>query len=197
MEKKGIKWGSTLFHWGIIAVFFGHVAGLLIPISVYHALGIPDEVYHKGALYGGGVAGIAAALGVIILLVRRVNVRRVWVNSSVSDVLAIVFLTIVIYTGVTATGINAAAGFDYRTTINPWVRGILTFHPNSLLMVNVPLPFKIHMFCALSLFAVWPFTRLVHVFSLPITYLWRSSYVLYRRRSPRKVTRKQQAHEKF
>lgn len=184
-EKRALKWGSQLFHWGIIAVFFGHVAGLLIPISVYHALGVPDELYHKGALYGGGVAGIAAAVGVLILLGRRVNVRRVWKNTSVSDLVAILLLTIVILTGMTATSLNASVGFDYRTTINPWVRGVLAFHPDRTLMDQVPLPFKIHMFAALSLFAVWPFTRLVHVISLPITYLWRT-YVLYRKRTPQK-----------
>lgn len=182
-EKRILKWGSQFFHWGIICVFFGHVAGLLVPISVYHSIGLPDEVYHKGALYGGTVAGIAAAIGILTLVFRRLSVPRVRINSTVSDLLAVIFLTIVIITGIMATSLNATAGFDYRLTINPWVRGILTFHPDASLMVNVPLPFKIHMLCALSLFAVWPFTRLVHVISLPITYLGRT-YVLYRKRAP-------------
>lgn len=75
-------------------------------------------------------------------------------------------------------------GFDYRTTIGPWLRGILFFRPDASLLESVPIWFKIHMLAALGLFPVWPFTRLVHVFSVPLRYLFRS-YVIYRKREPR------------
>lgn len=187
LEKRVLKWGSTLFHWGIIFVFLGHVAGLLVPLSVYRAIGVSDELYHFMALSAGGIAGLAALVGALILMVRRLRVKRVRATSSAGDILAIVLLLVVILTGMSATGTNAVShsGFDYRVTINPWIRGILSFQPNASLMLAVPVAFKIHIVAAFGLFAVWPFTRLVHVFSLPITYL-RRSYVVYRRRQPQK-----------
>lgn len=183
LEKRVLKWGSSLFHWGIIFVFCGHVAGLLVPLSVYRAVGVSDEVYHFIAVFAGGIAGLAALVGGVILLVRRLRVKRIRATSSVGDIVAIVLLVTVIVTGMSATGANTVghAGFDYRTTISPWVRGVLTFRPDASLMLTVPLAFKIHIGASLALFAVWPFTRLVHVFSLPLTYL-RRSYVVYRRR---------------
>lgn len=185
LEKSVLKWGSTLFHWGIIFVFFGHVTGLLVPLSVYRALGVSDELYHFMALFAGGIAGLAALVGASILMVRRLSVKRVRATSSAGDILAIVLLVVVILTGISATGTNTVSHseFDYRATINPWIRGILTFRPDASLMLAVPVAFKIHIVAAFGLFAIWPFTRLVHVFSMPITYL-RRSYVVYRRRQP-------------
>lgn len=183
LEKRVLKWGSTLFHWGMVFVFFGHVAGLLVPLSVYRSLGVTDEMYHFMALFAGGIAGLAALVGAVILMLRRLRVKRVRVTSSAGDIVAIVLLVVVLLSGMSATGTNAVghAGFDYRTTINPWIRGVLTFRPDATLMSTVPIWFKIHVAAAFGLFAVWPFTRLVHVFSMPIMYLCRS-YVVYRRR---------------
>ncbi|MBD3918567.1 respiratory nitrate reductase subunit gamma [Paenibacillus sp. PR3] len=183
LEKRMLKWGSLLFHYGIIAVFFGHVAGLLVPVSVYHTLGISDEAYHIGALAGGLPAGVITLIGVLILLYRRLTVIRIRATSSVGDRVAIVVLALVILTGVLATSGNALSHteFDYRTTINPWLRGLMVLQPDPELMSTVPIGFKIHMMTSFALYLVFPFTRLVHVFSLPIGYL-RRSYVLYRRR---------------
>lgn len=185
LEKRLLKWGSTFFHWGIICVFFGHVAGLLVPIGVYHALGVSDETYHIMAVLGGGVAGLAATIGLFILVYRRFNVKRIRATSSFGDLLALVLLLIVALTGMSATTGNTLAhtGFDYRTTIGPWIRGVLTLHPDVSLMKEVPIGFKIHIICAIGLFATLPFTRLVHILSVPIMYL-RRSYVVYRRRTP-------------
>ncbi|MCF6092566.1 respiratory nitrate reductase subunit gamma [Microaerobacter geothermalis] len=192
LEKRILKWGSILFHWGIVFVFFGHIAGLLIPISFYQSLGVSDELYHIIAVGIGGLAGFATAIGVFILLFRRLSMRRIRSTTSMGDMAAIVLVAIAIVTGMLATTTNAVGSseFDYRTTIGPWIRGVFTLQPDASFMAEVPQPFKIHVISALSLFAVWPFTRLVHVFSLPITYLWRS-YVIYRRRNPRVITSKQ------
>jgi nitrate reductase gamma subunit len=183
LEKRMLRWGSLLFHYGIIAVFFGHAAGLLVPVSVYHALGVSDETYHLVAITGGLPAGIVTLAGVMILLYRRLTVARIRATSSFGDRAAIVMLALVILTGVLATTSNALSHteFDYRTTINPWLRGLLVFQPDSELMDTVPIGFKIHIVTTFALYLLFPFTRLVHVFSLPISYL-RRSYVLYRRR---------------
>lgn len=184
LEKRMLKWGSVAFHYGILAVFCGHAAGLLVPADVYRSLGIRDETYHLVAVAGGLPAGLIALAGAAILLVRRIAVPRIRAASSAGDWVAMTALLLVIVTGLAATAANAAnpAHFDYRTTIGPWLRGLLTFRPRPELMANVPVGFKIHILMSFLLYAVFPFTRLVHVFSVPLGYLKRR-YVLYRRRT--------------
>ncbi|MFC4597991.1 respiratory nitrate reductase subunit gamma [Cohnella hongkongensis] len=183
LEKRKLKWGSLLFHYGILAVFCGHVAGLLVPVEVYRTLGISDELYHLAAVAGGMPAGIAAFVGSLILLYRRYADPRIRATSSFGDRVAIIVLVIVIFTGLAATTANSLSHseFDYRTTINPWLRGVLALQPEPALMETVPIGFKVHIVTTFVLYLVFPFTRLVHVFSLPLGYL-RRSYVLYRRR---------------
>jgi nitrate reductase gamma subunit len=176
LEKGFLRYGSVLFHYGIFAVIGGHVMGLLIPISFYHALGVPDEVYHAVAIYAGGAAGLVTWLGVILLLIRRIFNKRVRKHSSPSDYVTLVLLTIVITLGEFMTtvysGINGA--YEYRTTVGPWFRDIFVFHPNASLMVHVPLVLQIHAIAAWLLFASIPFTRLVHIYSLPWRYPTRA-----------------------
>jgi len=185
LEKKQLRIGSNLFHWGIIFVFFGHVMGLVIPVEVYEAMGVTEHQYHVIALSGGIPAGIAALIGILLLLYRRMSVRRLIATSSKGDWVSLIFLTIVILSGLTATLFNIdPKGFDYRTTIGPWLRSLITFRANAALLESVPIWFKVHLIATMGIFAAWPFTRLVHVFSMPIRYLTRS-YVIYRKRQPR------------
>lgn len=185
LEKKLLRLGSNLFHWGIIFVFGGHVMGVLIPIEVYEAMGVNEHQYHMIALIGGIPAGIAATIGILILYYRRMTVRRLIATSTKGDWATLFFLTIVLLSGMSATFLNIDSnGFDYRTTIGPWLRGILSFRADASLLADVPVWFKIHILAALGIFAAWPFTRLVHVFSMPIRYITRS-YVIYRKRGPK------------
>lgn len=188
LEKKSLRWGSMLFHLGIIMVFFGHVGGLLIPKAWTEAVGVSQEMYHAGAVYGGGFAGIMTLAGIGILLFRRLNVKRVRVTSSFTDILVAVLLFLIILMGVYNTlGYNMfVGGFDYRESIGPWLRGIFTFTPNPTFMSDVPLFFKLHVIFSFAIFGIWPFTRLVHVWSMPISYLKRS-YIVYRSRGARRV----------
>lgn len=185
LEKKQLKLGSNLFHWGIIFVFFGHVAGILIPKGFYDAIGIHEHFYHTMALLAGIPAGIATILGLIILANRRLTVKRVKATSSKSDFASLFFLFLAVLTGLLSTFMNIDSnGFDYRETIGPWFRSLFIFQPDGSVMADeVPLWFKLHVLGVFVLLAVWPFTRLVHVFSLPLKYLSRS-YVVYRRRKP-------------
>ncbi|OZU90177.1 respiratory nitrate reductase subunit gamma [Virgibacillus indicus] len=188
LEKKRLRFGSTVFHWGIIFVFFGHVAGLLIPKLWFDVLGITDDMYHFGAIWFGGLAGLAVVIGGFFLFLRRVAVKRIVKNSSVSDYVALIMLGIVVLVGFTNTaGYTATGGdFDYRVTIGPWLREILTLQPSQgmvLAMAQAPIGFQLHVSLAFVLFAIWPFTRLVHVFSLPLKYLTRN-YVVYRNQKP-------------
>ncbi len=183
LEKRKLRWGSLLFHYGVLAVFCGHIAGLLIPVEVYRGLGISDEEYHLAAIVGGMPAGIVTFAGSLLLLYRRYADARIRATSSLGDRVALIVLIVVLFTGLAATAASSMShgDFDYRTTINPWLRGVLAFQPNPQLMETVPIGFKIHILTTFALYLVFPFTRLVHVFSLPLGYL-RRSYVLYRRR---------------
>ncbi|OEG00059.1 respiratory nitrate reductase subunit gamma [Vulcanibacillus modesticaldus] len=188
LEKNNLKWGSILFHIGILMVFGGHVVGLLVPKSVVEGLGISEEMYHASAIYGGGLAGIITLIGIIILLFRRISDSRVIATSSFNDTLIAVLLLVEIGMGVYNTlGFNLfVGGFDYRETIAPWIRGLFILKPNPLLMKDVPLFFKLHTIFAFAIFGLWPFTRLVHVWSLPLEYI-RRSYIVYRSRRTKKA----------
>src|SRR5690625_4982345 len=192
LEQKRLRLGSILFHYGIIFVFFGHVAGLLIPKAWFDFFGINSDMYHFGAIFFGGIAGVVTVIGGALLFLRRVSVKRIVKNSSTSDYVSLVLLGIVVLVGFTATiGYTASGGtFDYRVTIGPWLREIITFQPSEsmvLAMAQSPIGFQMHVLLAFLLFAVWPFTRLVHVFSLPLKYLQRR-YIPYRNmRLPRNV----------
>lgn len=183
LEKKKLRWGSNLFHIGIMLVLFGHVGGLLIPKAWLVGIGVSDHLYHTVAISLGSFAGILTLVGCLILLYRRLTDPRIRKTSSFGDMLSIILLTMIVVIGMAATLFNttASSDFDYRETISPWIRGVLTFTPDGMLMAEVPIIFKIHVLLGLALFAVFPFTRLVHMLSMPITYL-RRSYVLYRKR---------------
>ena len=186
LEKKKLALGSSLFHWGIFFVIGGHVMGILIPESLYEALGVSEHMYHKIAIGFGLPAGIAALSGLLILTYRRFTDKRIRKTSSAGDLITLVALLFVMTTGLAATFLNIdSKGFDYRTTIGPWFRNIFLFKPDAALMASVPLWFKLHIIMGYVIFIVWPFTRLVHVFSMPLKYLTRS-YVVYRKRAPRK-----------
>ncbi|PAV30813.1 respiratory nitrate reductase subunit gamma [Virgibacillus profundi] len=186
LEKKRLRIGSQLFHWGIIFVFGGHVMGLIIPIGFYNALGVSEHFYHNIAIIFGVPAGIAALAGLAILSFRRVNVSRIKATTSTSDWISLTLLLLAVLTGLAATGFNIDSnGFDYRTTIAPWLRGLFVLNIQPELMATIPLGFKIHILSTFALYAVWPFTRLVHVFSFPLRYLKRN-YVIYKRRVPEK-----------
>lgn len=182
LEKKQLKWGSLLFHWGIVFVFFGHVAGILIPKIFYDTIGISDHLYHMGALWIGGLAGIATVIGGFLFFLRRSGNRRIRNTSNTNAMFTLVFLGAVVLMGFTATvGYSATGGdFDYRTTIGPWFRSIFMFRPRAELMVGTPFGFQAHVVLAFALFAIWPFTRLVHVWSLPLEYLQRR-YIVFRK----------------
>lgn len=183
LEQRWLKWGSQLFHWGILLVVAGHVMGLIVPLSVYGAFGVSPALYHQNADLLGGLAGAATWIGVAILLLRRVLNGRVRQNSSASDFVVLALLFVVVTTGDYLTIIrnNVVGPYEYRATIGPWLRGLLVLHPNAALMLHVPTLFQVHVVLAFLLFAISPFTRLVHIWSVPLAYLRRAP-IQYRAR---------------
>lgn len=171
-EKKWLKVGSMLFHWGIIFAFIGHLMGVLIPISFYEALGVSDHTYHFFAIAGGGAAGLMVVAGLVILLIRKATNPRVSVHASFADYFSIVLLLIVAGLGTYMTLIynTTVIAYEYRVTIGPWFRSLFTFQPNYQIMEGVPFLFQLHVIVSFLLFASIPFTQLIHMFSFPARY---------------------------
>lgn len=189
-EKKWLRIGSPLFHWGIIFAFIGHVMGMIVPKEVYRFFGITDHLYHMGAIYGGGLAGLMVVAGLIILLIRKMKIDPVRVHASFADFFSVIALLIVAGLGVYMTLIynTTVVEYEYRTTIGPWFRSLFIFQPQYQLMASVPFVFKLHVISAFALFAAMPFTHLVHFYSLPASYPGRAPQQ-YRSRSQYKIGR--------
>lgn len=179
-ESKLMRWGSPLFHFGILFVILGHVGGLLIPKSWTEAVGIDEQVYHLTAIITGLIAGLATVVGLAILIYRRRTVGSVFSVTTKMDKLMYVVLGVVILLGMANTvwG-NIVYTHDYRMDVSVWFRQIFYLSPRAELMDGAPLSFQLHAIAAFALFALWPFTRLVHAFSAPVGYLWRP-YIVYR-----------------
>jgi nitrate reductase gamma subunit len=167
----------------MLAVIAGHVVGLLIPREWLEFFGITEHLYHLGATWLGTAAAVVTIAGLVILLSRRGAVRRVARVTSPMDIVMYVFLAGSILLGTIAVlqFQVLGAGYDYRGSVSPWIRSLILFQPDVSLMAGVPLAFQLHVLCSTALFLIWPYTRLVHVLSVPIWYLFRP-YVVYRSR---------------
>jgi nitrate reductase gamma subunit len=180
-----LRIGSPLFHFGMLGVVGGHVIGLLVPRAWTEAVGVHDHVYHYVAVLGGLPAGIAATVGLAILVYRRRTVGPVFSATTRMDKVMYLFLGAVIVLGMwnTIAGSIFTIGgeYNYREGVSVWYRSFLAFSPQPELMAEAPLGFQLHALVAFGLFALWPFTRLVHVFSAPVGYLTRP-YIVYRSR---------------
>ena len=194
-ETRLLRWGSPLFHFGMLGVVIGHIGGLLIPKAWTDALGISETLYHWAAVIGGMAAGIAAFVGMVILIYRRRTVGPVFSATTPMDKTMYFFLGLVIALGMWNTiassifGLGGEGGhaFNYRESVSLWFRGIFSGNPDPEHMVGIPLGFQLHALTACFLFALWPFTRLVHVFSAPIGYITRP-YIVYRSKDEREGT---------
>ena len=138
----------------------------------------------------GTFAAVLTLAGLAILIYRRRTVGPVFLATTTMDKVMYVFLGATLLFGTAATVVYQVfgGGFHYRETISPWIRSIFLFQPQPELMLDVPLLFQLHVLTAFALFALWPFTRLVHVFSAPIGYLFRP-YIVYRSRDAQRGTR--------
>ncbi|MFF6783769.1 respiratory nitrate reductase subunit gamma [Streptomyces sp. NPDC012510] len=182
-ERRLLRIGSPLFHFGILVVLIGHIGGLVIPKSWTEAVGISEHTYHIGAVVLGTIAGVATLGGLAILIYRRRTVGPVFSATTRNDKAMYVSLTVTIVLGLAATvAANVVGGgYDYRETISPWFRSIFYLQPDPDLMTEAPVLFQLHAISALLLFAAWPFTRLVHMLTAPLGYLTRP-YIVYRSR---------------
>jgi nitrate reductase gamma subunit len=190
-EKRLLRWGSPLFHFGILGVLAGHVVGLVIPASWTSGAGVSEDVYHAMSFGLGSVAGVATVAGLAILVYRRRTVGPVFSATTRNDKAMYVVLAGVILAGLGTTVWNNVTGgdpHDYRHTVSPWFRSVFLLQPDPELVEAAPWGFRLHALLAWLLLAFWPFTRLVHMLSAPVGYLTRP-YVVYRSRDEAKARR--------
>jgi nitrate reductase gamma subunit len=177
LEKKALFAGSVIFHWGIVLTFFGHAGGMLIPQSYFDLVGIDDQAHLAIAHWSGLAVGLAAFVGILLLLWRRLTHPRVRAVNTVNDTVTVLALLFVITTGL----YNVLFGHhNVLYTVAPWIRGIVTFTPDATLMHGVPFSFMLHVTAAWALLAFSPFSRLVHIWSAPLFYFFRR-WILFRR----------------
>jgi nitrate reductase gamma subunit len=184
LRKRQFIIGSVLFHLGVLVIFAGHFVGLLTPIWVFDALGISHGAKQLLAVVAGGAAGLMALAGGIILLNRRLNDPRIRANSSFADtaILALLMAQLVLGLGTIYVSLQHLDGHE-MTTFMAWAQGILTFRADAAEQIaDASWIFKTHIFLGLTIFLLFPFTRLVHIISAPLRYLWRPGYQIVRTR---------------
>lgn len=185
LRRRQLMWGSVLFHLGVLFIFAGHLVGLLTPIVIFDALGISHSAKQLLAVVAGGIAGTMAIVGATLLVHRRLFDPRVRASSSTTDTLIIILLSMQLFLGL-STIPTSLAHLDGHEMVKfmSWAQGIFTFNPEAAsYIVDAALVFKLHLFLGLTIFLLFPFTRLVHMLSAPVRYLWRPGYQVVRQRN--------------
>ena len=183
LESRVLKYASTIFHLGVLAAIGGHVLGILVPRSWTAAVGVSDGAYHVLAVIGGIAAGTAVCIGFALLVYRRLRFPRVRVTTTRADVVTFGLLGLGIVTGMLATLTNIGEAVHYRESVSPYFRNLFILNPEPELMTgeHVTFIFQAHVTIVWLLVAFWPFSRLVHAWSIPVDYPRRSP-VVYRSR---------------
>ncbi len=187
LRRKQLIWGSVLFHLGVLVIFFGHLVGLLTPIQLFDAIGVSHGAKQLLAIVAGGVAGVLAIIGATLLVHRRLFDKRVRATSSFSDIMIIVLLWLQLALGLATIPISMQhLDGNEMVKFMSWAQGIFTFNPEASSYVADAAPiFKAHLVLGLTILLIFPFTRLVHMLSAPIRYIWRPGYQVVRQRNRR------------
>ena len=184
LRRKQLIWGSILFHVGILIVFFGHLFGLLLPIEFYDALGVSHTFKQLLAAIGGGTAGVMALVGGLMLAHRRFADPRVRATSSFWDsaIILILVAQLILGIGTVPVSLENLDGHE-MTLLMSWANGIATFDSEAASYIaQTHWIFRAHVLLGLMIFVIFPFTRLVHMLSAPVRYIWRPGFQIVRRR---------------
>ncbi|WP_392561580.1 respiratory nitrate reductase subunit gamma [Orbus sturtevantii] len=183
LSKKNMRWASNLFHIGIIGIFFGHIVGLLTPHWVYESV---ISAHHKQilAMVAGGIFGVMVLIGGGTLMLRRLCNPRIRATSTSGDIVVIVILVVQVILGL-GTIIVSSHHLDgsVMLSLSKWCQDIVTFQLGaSHNLASVPAIYKIHIILGMTIFLIFPFTRLVHIWSVPAEYLLRRYQIVKSRR---------------
>ena len=184
LRRKQLMWGSVLFHVGVLVVFFGHVFGLLVPIWVFESFHVKHEWKQVLAVAAGGVAGTFSFIGATLLLHRRLFDPRIRVNSTFADtgILALLWLQLLLGLATIPVSLGHLDGKE-MVKFMAWANGIFTFNQEaSSYIIGSTWIFRVHIVLGLTIFLLFPFTRLVHMLSAPLRYIWRPGYQVVRSR---------------
>ena len=180
-----LRWGSNLFHIGILGIFFGHLGGLLTPLAVWHVLGVSASEKQMTAMVAGGIFGTLVVLGLVLLLLRRVGDPRIRSTSKRTDTLVLALFLVQVVIGLATIPISAQhLDGSEMLKLMDWAQRIWTFRAGAAdLVADASIVFKLHLVIGLTIFLLFPFTRLVHIWSgfASIFYLFRP-YQLMRSR---------------
>lgn len=182
LRKRQLTIGSNLFHIGVLVIFFGHLGGLLTPLAFFDWVGISHGSKQLMAIVVGGAAGVLCFIGILMLLHRRLFDPRIRANSSFGDTSILMLLFLQLVLGLSTIPLSAGhLSGDEMVKFMSWAQGIFTFKAGASAFVSdVHIIFKAHLVLGLTIFLVFPFTRLVHMLSAPIWYLGRKGYQVVR-----------------
>lgn len=184
LRARQLRWGSNLFHIGILFLLFGHFVGLLTPHWVYEPF-ITAGAKQMVAVVSGGTAGVVCFVGLTLLLHRRLTDPRIRATSSSMDIAILLVLWLQLVLGLVTLPYSVQhSDGGTMLALSEWAQRIVTFRGGAAeLVMNVDWPFKLHLVLGITIFVLFPFSRLVHIWSVPVGYVFRS-YQVVRRRSP-------------
>lgn len=176
------SYGSNLFHIGVILLFFGHFIGMLTPESVYKNF-IIAENKQMLAMIAGGIFGSMAFIGGTILVIRRLFCLRVNKNSTSMDIIILLLIYVQIITGLASIFISYEfVDATSMKALASWAQNIMSFNVNAAdYIIHEHWLFKLHIFLGITVFLLFPFSRLLHIFSLPITYVFKTGFQIVRK----------------
>jgi nitrate reductase gamma subunit len=183
LRKRQLFWGSNLFHIGILFLLGGHTVGLLTPTSIYTQF-ITVEQKQTIAITAGGIAGLICFIGLTLLLHRRLFDDRVRQTSTYMDLAILIILWVQLSLGLITLpySISHEDG-EVMLKLSHWAQGIMTVHPvDAKTLQGLAWPYLVHLVLGMTIFLLFPFSRLVHIWSAPVWYLGRRGYQVVRRR---------------
>lgn len=182
LRRRQLMLGSVLFHLGVLMIFAGHVVGLLTPIWIFDALGVPHSAKQMLAIVAGGIAGVLGLCGGLVLLHRRLTDPRIRKTSSFSDIAILVILMVQLILGLSTIPVSMQH-LDGHEMVKfmTWAQGVFNFRPGiASAVADVHPIFKLHLVLGMTILLLFPFTRLVHMLSAPVWYLNRRGWQLVR-----------------
>ena len=185
LRTSQLRWGSNLFHIGVLFLFFGHLAGLLTPHWLYESVGLSTPNKQMLAIISGGIAGLICLVGITLLVLRRLTDARIRATSKPMDIIILLWILVTLVLGL----ISILYSLDHKDggvmlLLGQWAQSIVTFRPGAAeALLTVPLIYKLHLMFGMTVFVLFPFTRLVHVWSgfAALTYLTRSYQIVRKR----------------
>jgi nitrate reductase gamma subunit len=182
-----LRWGSNLFHVGIIGLFFGHLVGLLTPLAVFEALGLTPRDKQLMAMGTGGTLGLLILVGLLLLIARRLGDARLKATTRPMDWVTLLWLLATLLLGLSTIAVSAHhLDGAQMLLLMSWAKGVVTFQGGTAaaFIASASPVFKVHIVFGLTLFLLFPFTRLVHIWSgiASVAYLARPWQLVRARR---------------